>query len=52
MILSVKALTKAKARKKKRCQKYVYYDKRGGLRKERVELAERFWSEDKDIENE
>ena len=30
----------------------MYYDKRGGLRKERVELAERFWSEDKDIENE
>lgn len=52
MILSVKALTKAKARKKKRCQKYLYYDKRGGLRKERVELAERVWSEDKDIENE
>lgn len=50
MILSVKALTKAKARKK-RCQEYMYYDKRGALRKERVELAERVWSEDKDIEN-
>lgn len=29
----------------------MYYDKRGALRKERVELAERVWSEDKDIEN-
>lgn len=52
MILSVKALAKAKARKKKRCQEHIYYDKRGALRKERVELAERVWSEDKDIENE
>lgn len=30
----------------------MYYDKRGGLRKERIELAEPVWSEDKDIENE
>lgn len=29
----------------------MYYDKRGALRKERVELAERVLSEDKDIEN-
>lgn len=29
----------------------MYYDKRGALRKERVELTERVWSEDKDIEN-